>query len=597
MRVFSRYAVFCTALVGALVGASSGKAAAFAPGATCTLKSQLTLSAKSEAVSTPAAILAKGASLSIVTITAGWAQVRSGPFGGAVKLKDLRHVCRDVTPPATHDPGSVCRLRTRIKLGALPRAKGKRIPADIGADLTVVGMAAGSYRVTIDKVVAYALPRALDTACVWQTKVETSAAPDATPSVASSSVAEVTAPAVAGTGTGQAGTPADLATSATDATSKATLPELAPAPLPAPQARSKGEDSGKTKIAVMDLRHADNIDKNLVQSLGMLIPQELDQTGAFKAISSQDINQMLALEAMKDRVGCDSASCLAEIGGALGADYMVSGSILLADQIYLIQLQLMNIAKARIDGRATREYRGGPAGLFDEVRTATKLLVRDILVAQSGRLLLVASEEGATIRIDGTIVGTSPMAAQAVPGGMHTIVVEKEGFIRFGKDVEITANEEARVDAPLRPSVEFLQQYQARTGLTRGAAWTSVIVAAAGLGGGAALYLLAGQKAAKVADDIRAYNQNLAATQTDFNKLQQSKKSVATLDAMTLGAGALGVAAGVTSAVLFAFGDDPHRYDRAGEPAPVASEGHPSPAWPSWSLAITMNRIGLVLAF
>jgi hypothetical protein len=46
--------------------------------------------------------------------------------------------------------------------------------------------------------------------------------------------------------------------------------------------------------------------------------------------------QMLALEQAKQSVGCGSdMACLAEIGGALGADYLITGSVLLVGDTYL----------------------------------------------------------------------------------------------------------------------------------------------------------------------------------------------------------------------------------------------------------------------
>src|SRR6185436_17184996 len=113
------------------------------------------------------------------------------------------------------------------------------------------------------------------------------------------------------------------------------------------------------------------------------ISQTLEELGPFKAITSADIMQMLALESLKQSVGCSEASCLAEIGGAIGADYMISGSLLEMGGAWIIQLQLMNIGAARVEDRVSRDFKGTGVGLFDEMKIATKMVVRSILAQKS----------------------------------------------------------------------------------------------------------------------------------------------------------------------------------------------------------------------
>ena len=190
---------------------------------------------------------------------------------------------------------------------------------------------------------------------------------------------------------------------------------------------------------------------------------------------------MLAVEQMKQSMGCDDVSCLAEIGGALGVDYIVSGSILMLGDAYVTQLQLMNIRQGRADGRVSREYSGGPKGLFDDVRVATKVLVRDILAQRSGTLKLMVSEEGATVKIDGVIVGTSPMPPFQLAGGFHTVSVEKAGFILATQDVEIQASRERAAQMTLLPSEDVSRAYKDHAMCWRRMAWVGVGTGGAGV--------------------------------------------------------------------------------------------------------------------
>ena len=95
------------------------------------------------------------------------------------------------------------------------------------------------------------------------------------------------------------------------------------------------EEGDKVDVAVMDLQVSAGIPKELVGTLTSATSEELDRAGAFRAISSQDIKRMLDFESQRILVGCtDDAGCLAEVGAALGADYLVAGSVILLDQAY-----------------------------------------------------------------------------------------------------------------------------------------------------------------------------------------------------------------------------------------------------------------------
>src|SRR5688572_28936372 len=84
--------------------------------------------------------------------------------------------------------------------------------------------------------------------------------------------------------------------------------------------------ASKTKVAVLDLKavglEADKA-QALQTALGSVLSAETARLG-HQVISMADIAAMLAFEKQRYLLGCDEASCLAEIGGALGVDLMLS---------------------------------------------------------------------------------------------------------------------------------------------------------------------------------------------------------------------------------------------------------------------------------
>ncbi|MBI3179973.1 MAG: PEGA domain-containing protein [Deltaproteobacteria bacterium] len=325
----------------------------------------------------------------------------------------------------------------------------------------------------------------------------------------------------------------------------------------------------KLSVAILDLRHSQGLDAQLARSLTDVIPQALDEMGAFKSISMQEIKQMLALEQTKQLLGCDDVSCLAELGGALGTEYMISGSVAVAGGGYLVQLQLANVPRASVENRVSRDYTGGAGGLAAEVRTATKILVSKLLSARSGKLLLTVSETGASVKVDGVIVGTTPLDALDIAGGMHTITLEKEGFIRFSKDVDIQSNAEARLEVALRPATDLVNAYQRSAERTRGLALSSITAGVVGVAAGGTLYFLASGRENDLAKKAKAYQAGGSSDRALHDEIQSDKKELAVLDVATVAAAGFGVAALATGLILFITGDDPDRYETSAPAVPA----------------------------
>jgi len=286
---------------------------------------------------------------------------------------------------------------------------------------------------------------------------------------------------------------------------------------------------------------------------------------------------MLQYQSTQQLLGCDNETCLAEIGGALGADYLVTGSITATGSKLVLQLQLMSIRDSRVESRESREHEGEISGLFEEVRGATKVLVRELLGKKSGSLKVAVSEEGATIKVDGVTVATSPSPPLVVAGGTHAVTVEKDQFVQFKQDVEILENRETALDVRLRPSIDFLRRERASAGTWRTVSWVSIGVGVAGLAGGGGLYYVAMDKTKKLNRDVTSYNAAPERATIDYKALGKREREIAQLDLYTLVSGGVGVAALLTGVIIRLAGSDPDRY---GAKSYVDSPGDSEPAMP-----------------
>src|SRR3954469_24747603 len=80
------------------------------------------------------------------------------------------------------------------------------------------------------------------------------------------------------------------------------------------------------KVAVMGIQIKGGVERGEADMFGEFLQNELRTRGQ-SVIGKSDIEALLGLERMKDAVGCTDTSCLAEIGGALGVDEMVTGAV------------------------------------------------------------------------------------------------------------------------------------------------------------------------------------------------------------------------------------------------------------------------------
>ena len=279
---------------------------------------------------------------------------------------------------------------------------------------------------------------------------------------------------------------------------------------------------------------------------------------------------MLSHEAEKQALGCDAgSSCLAEIGGALGVRYLVSGSIGLVGQSHLITLALSDVERATVEGRVSESVTD-LSQLAQAVQRAARSLVAKILADRTATLLVTCPEQGALVRIDGQAVGTTPLAPRPIAWGPHLMEVEKTGFIAVTEDFIVQSRGVIEKRATLISSGDFLRAYESSARRMRMGAWLSTAGAAAGLG--AAAYFQSRVSATE--EEFRSgqdrYDQTSAAWQS-LSNLKDRQSAELTNARIT---GGLGLAFAIGAAFFWIAGEDPGRYAnfRALAEGPAASD-------------------------
>jgi TolB-like protein len=110
----------------------------------------------------------------------------------------------------------------------------------------------------------------------------------------------------------------------------------------------------RTKIAVTEIKAVQGVSPGTATILSDIVVSEVARAG-HDVISQSDIKAMVGFEQQKKMLGCtDDSSCLAEIGGALGVDYMLTGQVGQIGTRFRISLLVVDTKKARVAGRSAQ---------------------------------------------------------------------------------------------------------------------------------------------------------------------------------------------------------------------------------------------------
>jgi hypothetical protein len=166
------------------------------------------------------------------------------------------------------------------------------------------------------------------------------------------------------------------------------------------------------KIVVLNLRGKGLPEsaKDLPAVLSETVANEVSAASKCQVVSQSDITQMLDFEA--DKASCDDSgeSCLREIGGALGADRIVGGTLGMIGNDFVFNARLINVKQGIVEQRAEVVSKNNT----DDLRLGATNCAR--------RLFSLADVSSvATGKVDSSSAGVLPIAL--LGGGVVVAVV------------------------------------------------------------------------------------------------------------------------------------------------------------------------------
>ncbi len=169
----------------------------------------------------------------------------------------------------------------------------------------------------------------------------------------------------------------------------------------------------RVKVMVLNLTASEPALQQLADSLSESVLTEIQRSKRLHVVGQSDVASMLGIERQKQLLGCgeSSSSCLAELSGALGTPWLVTGSVARLGKAYRLDLKLLQASTGAAtwrDGKSTRD----DSEVFEVLSSMVKDLVRTL--DQTGGAASAAAPQVAPL----VLLGAG--AAVAIVGGIFT---------------------------------------------------------------------------------------------------------------------------------------------------------------------------------
>ncbi|MBL8951267.1 MAG: hypothetical protein JNK82_10850 [Myxococcaceae bacterium] len=211
----------------------------------------------------------------------------------------------------------------------------------------------------------------------------------------------------------------------------------------------------KPKLIVLPLSVAGGVEAGIGLALTEAVATEVAAHGFFQVISSKDVQTLLNVERERELMGCadESVSCVSELAGALGARFVLSGSVARLGDAYQLNLQTLDSLKAQPLGRST--LIGRDLGVLrEQLRYVVAEATATPLPAPPSRVLQFSLiGVGAAVVVGGALAGLLALSQElalqrelqagdanpAVLRARGDYQAEVESFIRPVKTVSLVA--------------------------------------------------------------------------------------------------------------------------------------------------------------
>lgn len=112
-------------------------------------------------------------------------------------------------------------------------------------------------------------------------------------------------------------------------------------------------------VAVLNLEYKQGVTADVADLLTVNLTATLRSGGRFsRVVGTRDMEQVIGFEKQKQLLSCESASCMAELAGALGVDFLLTGSLGRLGTTWLFNATMINTRSGVADATVSKRIKG-----------------------------------------------------------------------------------------------------------------------------------------------------------------------------------------------------------------------------------------------
>jgi hypothetical protein len=243
-----------------------------------------------------------------------------------------------------------------------------------------------------------------------------------------------------------------IAAAPSGAESDVAEPPPAAQPTDTSKSAAPAPNAAKPRLVVTDLIAERGLDAGLVRLLNEMMLTELSDQSDYIVIGGSDIKALHDDEAQRQMLGnCDETSCLAELGGALDAQVIVSANIGVVGERYLINLKMIDVAQNRVVRRVSRTTAADERMLLPEMRSAVHELAKGKASAAPREEPLPVAANAAAVD-DGANAGDPSVLSLALLGA-GGVAAALGAIVLFGGGLSAAGAQATLLDKTADPSL------------------------------------------------------------------------------------------------------------------------------------------------
>lgn len=202
--------------------------------------------------------------------------------------------------------------------------------------------------------------------------------------------------------------------------------------------------------AVLRIKN-EGADAKVVETVSSILRSEVQQQPGYQVIERAAVG----LEDVGVLLGCNvtELSCMGKVARQLKVNTLIYGTLRREQSGFRLRVEVFDASLQKITYQLQK-----PAPLDADLalvyRAEIERFFSDMRQDQHAVLLKLGSNvRGASVKIDGEVIGQTPFETKKLKAGRHTVVVEAEGFESWSAVVELVQGNELRLWAPLKRRV------------------------------------------------------------------------------------------------------------------------------------------------